>query len=312
MAKARVALLKNITHPRLELMAALIGARLCSFVLASLSDLHLQQVIMWSVSQILSLHWIFSEKKLPIFVVNCVREIRKLLPNATWHYYPRICNPANLVTRGILFQELYNSDLWKQARSWLTKREQWATWGCGEVLHLQATDEAAENSGIDDDSPPPRNINQVNDINRYRTWSKLIRVSAYVLRLIYNSKQKMPNLKYSQSIISSEVDQAAYLWIHHTQKLKEFVTLRSNNATKCCPPLIRQLKIFLNERQLICYGGRIHNACIDDEAKFPCFLPKKHPITSLIVYHVHNSYLHSGVNATVTALRQKYWLPSIR
>ena len=76
--------------------------------------------------------------------------------------------------------------------------------------------------------------------------------------------------------------------------------------------MIRQLKLFLNDRQLICCGRRIHNACIDDEAKFPCLLPKKHPITSLIVYHVHNCYLHLGVNATVTAMRQKYWLSSIR
>ena len=199
-----------------------------------------------------------------------------------------------------------NSDLWKQAPSWITKREDWPAWNYGEVLHLQATDETAKDLAIDD-SPSLRNINQVIDINRYSTWSKLIRVSAYVFRFIHNCKQKMPNLKYSQSLTSSEVDQAAYLWIHHTQQFcfpKEFAALQSTSATKRHLSLIRQLKLFLNDRQLICCGGRIHNAHIDDEAKFPCLLPKKHPITSLIVYHVHNSYLHSGVNATVTALRQ--------
>ena len=67
-----------------------------------------------------------------MFVANCVQEIRKLLPNATWQYCPTECNPADLVTRGISFQGLYNSDLWKQAPSWITNREQWPTWDCVE------------------------------------------------------------------------------------------------------------------------------------------------------------------------------------
>ena len=49
MAKARVAPLKGHTLPRLELMAALIGARLCNFVLSSLKHLCFK-VIMWSDS----------------------------------------------------------------------------------------------------------------------------------------------------------------------------------------------------------------------------------------------------------------------
>ena len=57
---------------------------------------------MWSDSQI-TLHWIFSEKKLQIFIANRVQEIRNLLPNATWQYCPTEYNPADLVTRGTYF-----------------------------------------------------------------------------------------------------------------------------------------------------------------------------------------------------------------
>jgi len=57
MAKACVAPLKNLTLLRLELMAALVGARLCSFVTSSLNHLHFQRILMWSGSQI-ALHWI--------------------------------------------------------------------------------------------------------------------------------------------------------------------------------------------------------------------------------------------------------------
>jgi len=114
MAKAQVA--QNLTLPRLELMATLTGARLCSFVLSSLKNVWLEQIYMWSDSQI-ALHWIFSEKRLPLFMANHVQEIRKLLPDATWQYCPTECNPADLVTRGISLQTLSNSDLWKQVVS---------------------------------------------------------------------------------------------------------------------------------------------------------------------------------------------------
>ena len=50
MAKARVAPVKGHTLPRLEPMAACIGARLCKFVLTSLNHLHFR-VVMWSDDQ---------------------------------------------------------------------------------------------------------------------------------------------------------------------------------------------------------------------------------------------------------------------
>ena len=70
MAKARVAPVKGHTLPRLELMAAYIGARLCKFVLTSLNHLHFT-VVMWSDSQIV-LHWLSSKKILQPFVAKRV------------------------------------------------------------------------------------------------------------------------------------------------------------------------------------------------------------------------------------------------
>ena len=58
--------------------------------------------------------------------------------------------------------------------------------------------------------------------------------------------------------------------------------------------------------------GRIHNAPLDRNTKFPALLPKEYPLTKLIVYAVHKEQLHTGVNSTVAALRQEYWIPSAR
>ena len=73
MAKNRVAPLKELTLPRLELMAAVIATKVSVFIITSLS---LQQtpLYLWSDSQIV-LYWIQQNKKLTPFVSNRVTEI---------------------------------------------------------------------------------------------------------------------------------------------------------------------------------------------------------------------------------------------
>ena len=41
-------------------------------------------------------------------------------------------------------------------------------------------------------------------------------------------------------------------------------------------------------------------------------MPAKHSFTTLIVHAIHQVQLHAGVNATLTAIRQKYWIPTAR
>ena len=77
-------------------------------------------------------------------------------------------------------------------------------------------------------------------------------------------------------------------------------------------PLIRQLRLFLDTDNLLRCGGRINNAPLSTATKFPYLLPKNHPFTDLVVYSAHENILHSGVNSTMTTLRQTYWIPSIR
>ena len=64
MAKSRVAPLKKLTLPQLELMAALTGARLAKFVSAALKSRYPgMKIKLWSDSEIV-LHWLSSSKPL--------------------------------------------------------------------------------------------------------------------------------------------------------------------------------------------------------------------------------------------------------
>ena len=75
---------------------------------------------------------------------------------------------------------------------------------------------------------------------------------------------------------------------------------------------MRQLRLFLDKDGFIRCGGRIHNAPLDQLAKFPYLLAPKHPFTSLIVYSTHEKHFHAGVDSTLTAIRQEYWIPTAR
>ena len=76
--------------------------------------------------------------------------------------------------------------------------------------------------------------------------------------------------------------------------------------------LVRQLRLFLDGDGLLRCGGRIHNAPISDNAKFPLLLPSKDHFTDLVIHSTHIKQLHAGVNSTLTALRESYWVPSGR
>ena len=66
---------------------------------------------------------------------------------------------------------------------------------------------------------------------------------------------------------------------------------------------MRQLRLFLDADGFLRCGGRIHNAPLAKSAKLPYLLPPSDPFTTLTAYETHRKQLHSGFNATVTALR---------
>ena len=110
-AKTRVAPSTSVTIPRLELLAALILARLVSAVREALTKIHTEDVFCWTDS-ITVFHWIQSDKEFKQFVQNRIGDIHKLTDVKSWRHCPGIENPADIGSRGCLASELVSSSLW--------------------------------------------------------------------------------------------------------------------------------------------------------------------------------------------------------
>ena len=311
MAKTRVAPLKPCTLPRLELMATVVAARLAKFIITSLK-LQGAPTYIWTDSQIV-LYWIHSFKRLPQFVSSRVAEINQSIPSASWNYCPTNDNPADLLTRGLTFEQFKSSSQWVHGPSWLPNQQNWPVWQHSPISHLHAVAAVSDEFIPSEQTPHNIGLRYIIKVKDYSTLHKLLTVTAYVYRFVLNLRN--PQAAKKDPITARELHHARKQWIKDCQQ--ETYWHEIQNISPTSRPikrllLVRQLRLFLDKEGLIRCGGRIHNAPLSHLAKFPYLLPQKHPFTALIIYSTHVKLYHTGINSTVTALRQSYWVPAAR
>ncbi|UYV78535.1 hypothetical protein LAZ67_16001928 [Cordylochernes scorpioides] len=109
-ARTRVAPLKKLTIPRLELLACLIGARLAANVI---QDLEFEEIprFYWTDSTN-ALCWIQREDNWAAFVMNRVKEIHNLSSPESWRHIPGRLNPADIPSRGCSAESLKETRWW--------------------------------------------------------------------------------------------------------------------------------------------------------------------------------------------------------
>ncbi|GBN22947.1 hypothetical protein AVEN_185310-1 [Araneus ventricosus] len=191
-SKSRVAPLTKITMPRLELLGALLAARLASKVKVIVDLKTPSQVFFWTDSKI-TLNWIKGlSKRWKSFVSNRVTEIQSLCDTSAWAHCPGKQNPADFLSRGVNVEILLNGDLWWKGPQFLREAD-FPKDTDNDDTSISLHDISDELKKTSDYSPLTFTLlnhnSVIDDILKISiNYMSIIRVMCYVLRFIHNFK----------------------------------------------------------------------------------------------------------------------------
>ena len=124
-AKSRVAPIKGLSIPRLELQAEVLASRITSMVRKELR-LPIRSVRFWSDSEIV-LKWLASEnRRYSSFVHHRVNEVTEASSADDWSFISGIDNPADDCSRGLRPTQLHHHHRWFEGPAFLKEpTENW-------------------------------------------------------------------------------------------------------------------------------------------------------------------------------------------
>ncbi|GFU24855.1 uncharacterized protein TNCV_1279911 [Trichonephila clavipes] len=169
-ARARVASIKPITIPRLELLACTIGSRL------------------------------INTTKIDLGLENGTRNTSIVTNPEDWKHIPGILNPADLPSRGCGVVELIAS-LWWEGPSWLNKpREEWPL---SEACPDRATTDSERKRTVASTiNHEPKEMDYLSEISSFK---KIIRVTAWIYRFYHNLRKQRNDRDFGE-LITQETD----------------------------------------------------------------------------------------------------------
>ncbi|XP_014487595.1 PREDICTED: uncharacterized protein LOC106751252 [Dinoponera quadriceps] len=301
LAKTKVAFLKSILLPRLELCPAVLLVRLTAHLREQLK-LSSFPVHLWCDSTV-TLAWIRGHPaRWTTFVANRVAEIHRTLPETRWCHVRNENNPADCACRGVAPMDLSQHLLWWSGPDFLKNPE---------LLVNDDMDVTTES-----DLPEQRRIVhgvtkvEANEfLARFSTLRLLFRTTAWILRWRHGHAERVKG-----PLIPEEILAARNLWIRLEQRMAygdEVYALSKGHVIHNRSSFVG-LKPYLDEVCLLRCGGRLRHAELDWDSRHPVILPPKSHLTRLLVIATHHGALHGGIQLTLAILQRQFWIPGGR
>uniref|UniRef100_A0A182NGJ0 CCHC-type domain-containing protein n=1 Tax=Anopheles dirus TaxID=7168 RepID=A0A182NGJ0_9DIPT len=176
-SKSRVAPLKRLTLPRLELSAAVLAAHLHHRVKKAMQIVPVESFF-WSDSTIAS-----PPNTWKTFVANRVAEVQHYSHPRQWRHVPGRSNPADLISRGMSATAFKQNPLWSSGPDWLA--------------HPASHWPSSNPKPIDDVDLETRQVSATVVCAQTHPWFdvsssflRLVRIFAHCLRFVHNTRHK--------------------------------------------------------------------------------------------------------------------------
>lgn len=333
-SKSKVAPLKSVSIPRLELSAAELLSRLLRHVMHSMEWSQVEYTL-WTDSSAV-FHWLRkSPRELKTYVANRVSSIQTITDIKRWRHINGKENPADLLTRGISPKELIDNQLWLHGPEWLIlPQDQWPESNVMQEIANEITQEIKVESNVfavtefkgilhigikgikksvpllEYTSKLEKAINIISYVNRFiKNWLDKSKRGKKSLR----SRDKGIYLEVSPPTLEEKAVAMEYLLRNSQQEyFKKEVKALKGEGTWPEKSSLEPLKPIMDDKGLMRVGGRLDRSSINYEMKHPVIIPNGSRLSHLIMDYTHRLLKHAGAQAMIQSIREKYWIPKIR